>query len=117
MGIVKPPTVCATYADAVAPVPDAGVSPTPRSQILALIEPSSYFKKHPPVQYTDEEARHMTEEFIAKYGWKGKNAPAKKTAKKPGKKVAKKKAAPKKAASKKTASKKAAPKKTARKAS
>jgi myo-inositol-1-phosphate synthase len=36
----------------------------------ALIEPSSYFKKSPPVQFTDEEARRMTEEFIAKYGWK-----------------------------------------------
>ncbi len=36
----------------------------------ALIEPSSYFKKSPPVQYTDEEARRLTEEFIAKYGWK-----------------------------------------------
>jgi myo-inositol-1-phosphate synthase len=36
----------------------------------ALIEPSSYFKKSPPVQFTDEEARRMTEEFITKYGWK-----------------------------------------------
>ncbi|MEA3296956.1 MAG: hypothetical protein U9R56_03750, partial [candidate division Zixibacteria bacterium] len=36
----------------------------------ALIEPSSYFKKSPPVQYTDEEARRLTEEFITKYGWK-----------------------------------------------
>jgi myo-inositol-1-phosphate synthase len=36
----------------------------------AMIEPSSYFKKSPPVQYTDEEARRLTEEFIAKYGWK-----------------------------------------------
>ena len=39
----------------------------------ALIEPSSYFKKSPPVQYTDEEARRLTEEFIAKYGWKQTN--------------------------------------------
>ncbi|MBD3404372.1 inositol-3-phosphate synthase [candidate division GN15 bacterium] len=38
----------------------------------ALIEPSAYFKKSPPVQYTDSEARTMTEEFIARYGWKGK---------------------------------------------
>jgi len=30
----------------------------------ALIGPSSYFKKSPPVQYTDEEARKLTEEFI-----------------------------------------------------
>jgi myo-inositol-1-phosphate synthase len=37
----------------------------------AMKAPSSYFKKSPPVQYTDEEARHMTEEFILKYGWKG----------------------------------------------
>ena len=36
----------------------------------AIVEPSSYFKKSPPVQYTDEEARRLTEEFIAKYGWK-----------------------------------------------
>lgn len=44
----------------------------------ALIEPSSYFKKSPPVQYTDAEARTLTEEFIAKYGWKQKGArPAK----------------------------------------
>jgi myo-inositol-1-phosphate synthase len=39
----------------------------------AMIEPSSYFKKSPPVQYTDEEARRLTEEFIAKYGWKQSN--------------------------------------------
>ncbi len=36
----------------------------------ALNGPSSYFKKSPPVQYTDEEARILTEEFITKYGWK-----------------------------------------------
>ncbi len=36
----------------------------------ALIGPSAYFKKSPPVQYTDEEARRLTEEFIATYGWK-----------------------------------------------
>ncbi len=30
----------------------------------ALIGPSSYFKKSPPVQYTDEEARELTEKFI-----------------------------------------------------
>lgn len=36
----------------------------------AILEPSSYFKKSPPVQYTDEEARRLTEEFITKYGWK-----------------------------------------------
>ncbi len=36
----------------------------------ALIGPSAYFKKSPPIQYTDDEARRLTEEFIAKYGWK-----------------------------------------------
>ncbi len=62
----------------------------------AIIEPSSYFKKSPPIQYTDEEARRMTEEFIAKYGWKSagrKTRPVKAAAKKPAaKKPAVKKA-------------------------
>lgn len=31
----------------------------------SLIGPSAYFMKSPPVQYTDDEARRMTEEFIA----------------------------------------------------
>ncbi len=31
----------------------------------ALIAPSSYFMKSPPVQYTDDEARRMVEEFIS----------------------------------------------------
>jgi myo-inositol-1-phosphate synthase len=31
----------------------------------ALVGPSSYFKKSPPRQFTDEEARRLTEEFIA----------------------------------------------------
>ncbi len=35
-----------------------------------LVGPASYFKKSPPIQYTDEEARRLTEEFIAKYGKK-----------------------------------------------
>jgi myo-inositol-1-phosphate synthase len=43
----------------------------------ALIGPSAYFKKSPPIQFTDEEARHMTEEFIATYG--GKQAARKTT--------------------------------------
>jgi myo-inositol-1-phosphate synthase len=30
-----------------------------------LLAPSSYFMKSPPVQYTDDEARRMVEEFIA----------------------------------------------------
>ena len=33
----------------------------------ALLAPSAYFKKSPPVQYTDDEAREMVEEFIGKY--------------------------------------------------
>ena len=31
----------------------------------ALVAPSAYFMKSPPVQYTDDEARRMLEEFIA----------------------------------------------------
>ncbi len=42
-----------------------------------LLGPSSYFKKSPPVQYTDDEARRLTEEFITQYGW------TKETARKP----------------------------------
>jgi myo-inositol-1-phosphate synthase len=30
----------------------------------AIIEPSSYFMKSPPVQFTDDEARRKTEVFI-----------------------------------------------------
>jgi myo-inositol-1-phosphate synthase len=30
----------------------------------ALTSPSAYFMKHPPVQYTDDEACRLTEEFI-----------------------------------------------------
>src|SRR5262249_15118085 len=33
----------------------------------ALLGPSAYFMKSPPVQYTDEQARLMVEEFIAEY--------------------------------------------------
>ena len=33
-----------------------------------LHAPSSYFCKHPPRQYTDDEAYRMTEEFIRQYG-------------------------------------------------
>ncbi len=36
----------------------------------SLNGPSSYFKKSPPVQYTDDQARQLTEEFITRYGWK-----------------------------------------------
>ena len=41
----------------------------------ALLAPSAYFKKSPPVQYTDAEADDMVEEFIRKYG-RRKTAPA-----------------------------------------
>lgn len=36
----------------------------------ALYDPSSYFMKSPPKQYTDTEAREKTEKFIKKYGKK-----------------------------------------------
>ncbi|UCF78673.1 MAG: inositol-3-phosphate synthase [Candidatus Eiseniibacteriota bacterium] len=36
----------------------------------ALVGPSAYFKKSPPVQFTDEEARKLVEDFILKYGKK-----------------------------------------------
>jgi myo-inositol-1-phosphate synthase len=52
----------------------------------ALIEPSAYFKKSPPVQYTDDQARQMVEDFIAKYGWKQsgrKSKPVRAAARKP----------------------------------
>ena len=38
----------------------------------ALLAPSAYFKKSPPIQYTDAEAHDMVEEFIRKYGRKTK---------------------------------------------
>ncbi len=44
----------------------------------ALEAPSAYFKKSPPVQYTDDEARRLTEEFILKYGWKSEKKPTRK---------------------------------------
>jgi len=59
----------------------------------ALEGPASYFKKSPPVQFTDDKARNLTEEFILKYGWKEASK-------------SKRKAAPKKKAAKKTASRK-----------
>jgi len=37
----------------------------------ALIAPSAYFKKSPPVQYPDDQARIMVEEYIKQYGKKG----------------------------------------------
>jgi myo-inositol-1-phosphate synthase len=46
----------------------------------ALKAPSAYFMKTPPEQYTDSEARDLTEKFIKKYGKKssGKEASLKK---------------------------------------
>lgn len=40
--------------------------------------PSAYFMKSPPVQYTDDEARELTEEFIRKYGKKAPKSAQKK---------------------------------------
>src|SRR6188472_2594148 len=40
----------------------------------ALIAPSAYFKKSPPVQYPDDQARIMVEEYIKQYGRKGQAA-------------------------------------------
>ncbi|MBU8934102.1 MAG: inositol-3-phosphate synthase [candidate division Zixibacteria bacterium] len=72
----------------------------------ALIGPSSYFKKSPPVQYPDDQAHRLTEEFIAEYGWKQA-----KPAKKRKTRAAAKKPTTAKPAIKKT---KAAAKKTSR---
>ncbi|MDH7512960.1 MAG: inositol-3-phosphate synthase [Clostridiales bacterium] len=53
----------------------------------ALFGPSSYFMKTPPRQYTDTEARELTEKFIASYGKKAagpkprKKAPKRKSRK------------------------------------
>ncbi len=62
----------------------------------ALIAPSAYFKKSPPVQYPDDEAHRMTEEFIAQYGWKQSEV----TTKKHGRAAARKPKAPKPAVKK-----------------
>ena len=49
----------------------------------ALFAPSSYFMKSPPRQFTDTEARDLTEKFIARYARKeAKRKPARKAAKK-----------------------------------
>lgn len=44
----------------------------------ALLGPSAYFKKSPPVQYDDNTAREMVEDFIASYGRGRKRLPKKK---------------------------------------
>ncbi|MCK4857793.1 MAG: inositol-3-phosphate synthase, partial [candidate division Zixibacteria bacterium] len=56
----------------------------------AIEGPSAYFKKSPPVQYTDDAAREATEQFIAKYGKKATKTKVKAAAKRPARKVAKK---------------------------
>ncbi len=73
-----------------------------------LIEPSSYFKKSPPVQIPDDEARRLTEEFITKNGWKQNTTKkaVKKTAKKNVKKAPAKKKVAKKTAKKRVVKKK-----------
>jgi myo-inositol-1-phosphate synthase len=45
----------------------------------ALIGPSSYFMKSPPRQFTDTEAKAMTEKFIARYGLKRRASAAVRT--------------------------------------
>ena len=42
----------------------------------ALIAPSAYFMKSPPVQYTDDEARRMVEEFIVSTQKAGEKRPS-----------------------------------------
>ncbi len=42
----------------------------------ALIAPSAYFMKSPPVQYTDDEARRMVEEFIVSAQEAGEKRPS-----------------------------------------
>jgi len=42
----------------------------------ALDGPSAYFMKSPPVQYSDEQARQLTEAFIQRYGSAGRNGQA-----------------------------------------
>jgi len=39
----------------------------------ALEGPAAYFMKSPPVQYSDSDARRMTEEFIDQYGGEGRD--------------------------------------------
>jgi myo-inositol-1-phosphate synthase len=46
----------------------------------ALLGPSAYFMKSPAVQYTDEQARLMVEEFIAEYGQRRDQSDAQKAA-------------------------------------
>jgi myo-inositol-1-phosphate synthase len=45
----------------------------------ALLGPSAYFMKSPAIQYTDEQARLMVEQFIAEYGQQAPATPVKGT--------------------------------------
>jgi myo-inositol-1-phosphate synthase len=82
----------------------------------ALEAPSSYFKKSPPVQFTDDEARRLTEEFITKYGWKFAAKETKTKVRAAAKKPAQKRPAVKKTkATAKPTKKTAKPKTTSRK--
>ncbi|HEV2459074.1 MAG TPA: inositol-3-phosphate synthase [Ktedonobacterales bacterium] len=47
----------------------------------ALLGPSAYFMKSPAIQYTDEQARLMTEDFIREFGYGGAGAKAEKASK------------------------------------
>src|SRR5689334_1838203 len=47
----------------------------------ALLGPSAYFMKSPAIQYTDEQARLMTEDFIREFGHGGAGAKAEKASK------------------------------------
>jgi myo-inositol-1-phosphate synthase len=47
----------------------------------ALLGPSAYFMKSPAIQYTDDQARMMVEEFIAEYAAKPGQAPTTKATK------------------------------------
>jgi myo-inositol-1-phosphate synthase len=47
----------------------------------ALLGPSAYFMKSPAIQYTDDQARMMVEEFIAEYSAKPAQAPSTKATK------------------------------------
>ena len=51
----------------------------------ALTDPSSYFMKSPMIQYSDEEARNRTEDYIAKYALKAEKNTKEKAAKRPTK--------------------------------
>jgi len=51
----------------------------------SLTDPSSYFMKSPMIQYSDEEARNRTEDYITKYALKAEKITKEKAAKRPTK--------------------------------